>query len=279
MARRNRRKVDRSERIGRVASGLRSLGLAVVRLLGALAITAALVASGVALHAWLTASEFFAVARVEIHGAELSSEADLRARTGIAPGDNIFSLNLAEATRLVEQAPWVRRATLTRELPDTVHVLVEERRPVAVVALESLYAVDAGGELFKRVRAGDRLDLPVITGLAREAFIGDKRSDPELRTALLLAERWGASKSAARAELSEVNVGDEGGLSSYVLWVGEPVMQVRLGVIEAGDQETIDAALKRLEQVWDEMERRGVSAATVDLGNRQNTKWVPVKPR
>lgn len=277
MAAKNRRRVDRKEQLGRTASRLKSLGVAVARLLGALAVTALVVFGGFALHAWLTTSEVFAVSRVEVHHAELSEKSELVARTGIETGTNIFSLDLAAAAGAVEQDPWVSRATVTRELPDVVHVVVEERVPVALVALGNLYAVDSSGELFKRVRAHDRLDLPIITGLVRDAFVGDKRKDAQLRMALLVAERWRASKTAGRAELSEVHVGEEGGMTSYVVWAGDPVMQLRLGAVEFGDEKSIDEALARLERVWDEMERRGVRAAMIDLGNRQRADWVPVK--
>lgn len=277
MAAKNRRRVDRKEQLGRTASRLKALGVAVARLLGALAVTSAVVVGGFALHAWITTSEMFAVSRVEVHHAELSDKREIVLRTAIETGTNIFSLDLSAATKAVEQDPWVSRATVTRELPDVVHIVLEERTPVALVALESLYAVDPSGELFKRVRAGDRLDLPIITGLVRDAFIGDKRKDTELRTALLIAKRWQASKTAGRAELSEVHVGEEGGVSSYVVWAGDPVMQLRLGAVESEDETIIDEALARLERVWDEMERRGVRAAMIDLGNRQRTDWVPVK--
>lgn len=277
MAAKNRRRVDRKQQLEGTASRLRALGVAVVRLLAALAVTAVVVVGGFALHAWLTTSEMFAVSQVQVHHAKLSDKQALIARTAIKTGVNIFSLDLSAATKAIEQDPWVSRVTVTRELPDVIHVVLEERTPVALVALESLYAVDPSGELFKRVRAGDKLDLPIITGLVRDAFIGDTRKDTQLRTALLIAKRWEASRTAGRAELSEVHVGEEGGVTSYVVWAGEPVMQLRLGAVESGDETIIDEALARLERVWDEMERRGVRAAMIDLGNRQRTDWVPVK--
>lgn len=273
----NRRRVDRSEQLGRTASRLRALGVALARLVGALAVTSVLVTGTVALYGWFTTSETFAVERVEVHHAQLSTKDALVARTGITPGTNIFSLDLSAAARAVEQDPWVARATVTRELPDVVHVLVEERQPVALVALESLYAVDASGVLFKRVRPGDALDLPIVTGLSREAFVGDRRQDAELRTALLVVERWAASASSKRAELAEVHVGEEGGRTAFVVWAGEPPIELRLGAVEAGDADTIDEAFIRLERVWNEIERRGVRAAMIDLGNRQRTDWVPVR--
>lgn len=273
----NRRRVDRSEQLGRTASRLRALGVAVARLIGALAVTAVIVTGAIALYGWFTTSETFAVERVEVHHAQLSTKDALVARTGITPGVNIFSLDLSAAARAVEQDPWVARATVTRELPDVVHILVEERQPVALVALESLYAVDVSGVLFKRVRPGDALDLPIVTGLSREAFVGDRRQDPELRTALLVVERWAASASAKRAELAEVHVGEEGGRTAFVVWAGEPPIELRLGAVEAGDADTIDEAFIRLERVWNEIERRGVRAAMIDLGNRQRTDWVPVR--
>src|SRR5690554_1815512 len=97
MAAKNRRRVDRKEQLGRTASRLRSLGVAVVRLLSALAVTAAVVVGAFALHAWFTTSEMFAVSRVDVHHSLLSDKHDLVARTGIETGMNIFSLDLSAA--------------------------------------------------------------------------------------------------------------------------------------------------------------------------------------
>ena len=65
----------------------------------------------------------------------------------------------------ITRHPWVRQATVSRQLPSRLVVQVEAQQPRLLVALKELYVAAGDGELFKNFSAADRLDLPVVTGL------------------------------------------------------------------------------------------------------------------
>lgn len=272
---RNRRRIDQDERRTRRTSLVRSVGGTIARLLGALALTAVVLGGAVAGYAWMRSSPTFEVREITVAGTRLSDPTELQKRAALVTGVNIFSVDLASAARAIELEPWVLRARVARELPAALRVVVEERMPVALIAVDDLYAVDTEGVLFKRATSADPIDLPVITGLTRDALLGEKRRDADLRGALDLVKAWETSDVGSRLPLAEVNVGTEGGETSYTAYCDEdPVLEVRLGVLGDG---VLAETMDRLVRVSGELARRGVRARSIDLGNRQRPDWVAAR--
>ena len=89
---------------------------------------------------------------------------------------------------------------VTRRFPDRVSVEVAEHVPAALAVLGDLYVLDEEGEPFKRVTPGDGLDLPLVTGLDREAYVTDPAAARErLRAALEVARAYDALSPARRS--------------------------------------------------------------------------------
>jgi hypothetical protein len=112
---------------------------------------------------------YFAVSEVVIHHRGRLPEADLHATLGIARGDSIWDVDPAAVEGRLRARPWVRSASVHRELPDRVVVRLREYRPAAIVivpeAQPSFFYVAANGRIFAPVGTTDGRDLPYITGL------------------------------------------------------------------------------------------------------------------
>ena len=125
-----------------------------------------------------------------------AQESELIRRSGLVLGENLFRVDLPRVARAMESHPWVESALLTRRLPGTLVVNIEEHHPAALVQLgeKSMYVLDEEGRLFKRAVPEDRLDLPVVTGLSREAW-AERKPELQLRLfgALHLLDTWRAS--------------------------------------------------------------------------------------
>jgi cell division protein FtsQ len=266
-SRKNRRRPDRAEQaaavkgvLGRLLRGLFRLGLA-----------AGLVAGSVygfkAGLRWFTTSPTFAIDTVEVTGVQRLDTGAVRASSGLVFGTNIFKADLAEAQRAVEQNPWIHHVQVTRLLPRRISIQIEERKPVAQVALGALYLVDPDGELFKRVAPGDGVDLPLITGLSRQRFDSDPEEvRSEIARALSLL---GELDQRRFPELSEIQLDPELGMTVYL---GPESTAVKLGW---GD---IDAKLDRYQRTRAELERRQLKVSAVDLTDTQHPGRVGLSP-
>jgi cell division septal protein FtsQ len=106
----------------------------------------------------------FTLRHLEIRSGGDLVEGYIRGGRGITEGSNLFAFDPVDVRRLfLKQGAGFRSMTLTRRLPDTLWVDVEERVPLARIGEAGRLVVDEEGVVFAR-RAGAGA-LPAITGL------------------------------------------------------------------------------------------------------------------
>lgn len=182
----------------------------------------------------------------------------LRELLSIEPGTNILACDLPALSERIAAHPWVARATITRNMPDTLEVVVVEHEAAAIVLSSShFYLVNQAGLPFKEVAPGERGELPIVTGVERERLLapiaqqqdevateGELVPLPELVEALALIDLY---QGKERPQLGELNLGEDGSVTLYTASAGTAL---RLG------REDYDQRLER----WD--------ALRVALGDR-----------
>ena len=94
-------------------------------------VTARLLDQGQERLAAASASAGFVVGRVYSEGRNLADEQKLLKALEPVYGRPILSVDLDELRERVERIPWVRSASVGRQLPDTLWVRLDEHRPVA----------------------------------------------------------------------------------------------------------------------------------------------------
>ncbi len=192
-----------------------------LRLAGRIALAVLVVAIGVAAavgaRRYVTQSPRFALQNLKIDGASRRTPDQIAALAGIAIGQNVVDLDLDAARAKLESDPWIERATLVRRLPATIEIEVAERDAAAIVALPSgTWLATSRGELFKKIDAGDPVDLPVVTGFTDVDAVSDRESTAQLvRRALDVAadvERVGLFGG----RVQELHVDVDGGITAVL---------------------------------------------------------------
>lgn len=124
--------------------------------------TAALCYGGWEGYQWFTRAEMFTIAGVDVKGVRSVSDEDIRDVATMFTGQNIFRVDLGDATRRVLADPWVRDVRIERRLPNRISIFVTERVPKAVLqASNGKYLIDGEGVVMVPVGTGAPL-LPVI---------------------------------------------------------------------------------------------------------------------
>jgi cell division protein FtsQ len=260
----NRRRVDRvpGERRARLAHAAR-------RVLPAAAALAAAV--GLVAVAWHGAvgGDLLRLREVRFEGLSRATADELLELSPVRPGDHLLLCDTAAVEAALRRHPWIVSAAVRRTLPPALVVQVSERRAAAVAELGGLYLVDERGEVFKRAVPGDGLDLPVISGIGREAWV-ERRAEvePLLAGALSLLARWTERGLDRRAPVSEIHVDPEYGTT---VWAGHDGLEVRLG---RGD---LPEKLERLGRVLSAIDAEGRRAQVLHLDNRRRPDWVAVR--
>jgi cell division protein FtsQ len=82
---------------------------------------------------------------------------------GLSRSTNVMWLRADDLADRIERDPWVLRATVSRTLPGTVTVSIQERSAVAIVESgRSLLLVSGDGMILGRARQGASARLPAI---------------------------------------------------------------------------------------------------------------------
>jgi cell division protein FtsQ len=221
-----------------------------------------------AAHRFLMRSPHFAVAAVRFSPLVHVSAESLGARAGVALGTPLFRVDLDAVAHAVAEEPWVESARARRELPSTVVVDVVERQAACLVALGPLYLADARGVVFKRASPDEAAALPVVTGVAREAYLSDpERALASVREALAALAAW--RRGGARPPVGEVHCDPPFGLTLY----SAGGTGVRVGRVDG----ELDARLGRFDAVWEALQARGERARLIYLDNRARPDRVTVK--
>jgi cell division protein FtsQ len=221
--------------------------------------------------AWrfLTHGEALRIRELRFTGPSRSTADELAALSPVKPGDNLLTADLDGLEKALLKHPWVRRVEVRRALPPAIDVQVEERSAAALVELGGLYLVDRDAHVFKRAALGDGLDLPLVTGLARDAYVQRQGDfEPLLAGALALVEGYAEAGLAEAQPIGEVHVDLEQGITLYV---GEGGTQVRLG---SGD---LPQKLSRLKSTLSALGAEARKAEVVHLDNRTRPTWVTVR--
>lgn len=263
---RNRRRRDPAERKEALAAASGRFFARALKVALPLAALAAVSGGAHAAWKWSTTSSAFALREVKVEGHARATPTDLVRLSGAALGQNLLALDPDALERAIAAHPWVRTASVTRQPPDTLIIRIEEHQPLALLSLGELYLVDAHGEPFKRLQADDAVDLPLVTGVDRDAYVADPRGvAARLREGLSVLAAWNA-RGARLGPLSELRLDGEG--LTLVSGAGE---EIRLG---RADHEQ---KLARLERVRAELAARRVQAEVIHLDNRARPGWVAVK--
>ncbi|MBW2732916.1 MAG: FtsQ-type POTRA domain-containing protein [Deltaproteobacteria bacterium] len=187
----------------------------------------------------LRSSHAFDVKTIEVQGARQVLPAEVRARVAAWQHTSIFAVDRVAMGEVVQRHPWVRRARVVRVLPNSLRIVLEEQRAVAVVLLDVFYLVNEAGDLFKRATQAEADGLTVLTGPTRAEFLVKRqRADARIRIGLKALSSYQAQ---IRPALSEVHVGGRGEVTFFLRKSGTAL---RFGRMLSGDR------LRQLDAVW-----------------------------
>jgi len=226
------------------------------------------IAAGAGAHRWVTTSPRFAVAAVDVQGASRLSADRIRTVAGVAPGDNLWSVDTNQVRARLEGMPEIRRADVVRALPNRLTILVEERRPFTLVHAGRLHWLDDEGHVLGEETRAVAPEVPIISGLTEEE-LATMRTAPttKARDAITLIRALLRSGGGLAAEISEI---DMGRVEGPVLYTVDGV-EVRLGT------DDWDERLARLEGVLAQVATQDVRY--VDLRFRDQVILRKAQPR
>lgn len=155
------------------------------------------------------------VREIRVEGVHRVDRGEIEAVLGFAKGDLLLDLNIAAARKNIESLAWVKRASISRQLPNGILIEVQERQPFALWQFErAVWLIDRAGVRITPDGLERFSDLPYLVGLgaprAAAEIIDLLQAEPDMakRVEALIRvgdRRWDIEfDTGARLRLPEV---------------------------------------------------------------------------
>jgi hypothetical protein len=204
-----------ASRIGRVLRS-RKLHFGVAGLL----FTAVLALGAWRAYQYLYHSPHFGLRHVELSPTYHVDRETILSMAGLEHGQNLFRISPGAVRRRLLRHPWIRSVTVSRTLPDTLHIEIVEHESVAAILFtggeapcqgencppdgNQFYLVNADGGMFKRATPDELRGRVIITGVSRDLYRTNPRGVARLvERSLAFLELY--ARVPGRPELSEVH--------------------------------------------------------------------------
>jgi cell division septal protein FtsQ len=223
-----------------------------------------LVGAPAAIAAWLLTAPAFALAHVEVAGHRYVDPAWVESSLAGLTGQNLIRLPLDQAGAQLARHPWVAAVRLEKRLPDRLRVVLEERRPAALLrsGARLVYLDGAGTPIAPLDPQRGPADLLLVSVGAR--------GDVDLAGAIEVARELAAAVPEWAAGLSEVEALGGDDFRLFLDALPFP-LTVRRG--------TLAARLPALAALLPELERRYARLAGADLRSDRRIVLQPVAER
>lgn len=190
---------------------------------------------------WITEHEYFALANLNIQGAQRLTPQEIAAMGGVDVGANVLAVNIAEIQRRIAASEWVESVSVTRILPDGLVIEIREREPAFLIRLgERMYYADAGGRPIAAVGVDKFISLPLLEKEdAVPVGAGVRRLLDEI------------GRNALPFGMSQIAWLRQDSAEQFSLYLESPRVLVQL------DGTDLHASLACLIKLWADLERRG----------------------
>lgn len=139
---------------------------------------------GVALMAYSSAAgvkhlmyqtDLFVLEKVEISGLKYLEEEDVQKLVQVELQKPLFEIEVERVVNHVLENKYIRAASISRNIPSTLLIDVQEREPVMFLVDGAVYMVDETGIMLKKLPGMPVKDLPIAAGISVAELLKDRR--------------------------------------------------------------------------------------------------------
>lgn len=146
---------------------------------------------------------------VIIEGVKYLKKTKVLKLLNIPEGASIFSISTRAMEKKLKEEAWVKDAQVSRDFPDGLRVVIEERQPIALMVYpnQTYYMIDSEAVVLNPAREEKLPNLPLIHDVKiKPASVGVKIDSNELKAALEILEAMPASLYQAVKIVSAPNL-------------------------------------------------------------------------
>lgn len=211
------------------------------------------------LYGYLLTSPYIRLHEVSVTGADDEMKSELLEMAQLNYEHSLLAIDLNELKEKLEKHAWVHAVNLEKSFPHTLVLRVEKEEPWALALTDKLHYMNRRGKLFKALSPDERIDYPVVTGLATN----EQERAGQIEAALRILRLFEAGEPPWDLDhLSEVHVKEDGAADLYVSFIP--------GVVKVGTSD-LASKLDKLKDVVNHLTSTGrihmVKAIHLDYGD------------
>ena len=177
---------------------------------------------------FLLAAPIFNINNIKVEGNEKVSAEEIISLSQLKKGENIFKFNNSIISN-IKQNKYIENVTITRKLPDTVKITVEERKIKYQINLINSFAyIDKNGYILENSTV--KKEVPVIAGLSitENELLNKERLDSEdLQKINKIIKIMDATKAINISDIiTEINTENE---NDYIIYVESKNKKIHIG--------------------------------------------------
>lgn len=144
----------------------------------------------------ITAEAGFVLKYLTIQGQKNMPDSHIMEAIGLIREVPIYSLNIDDIRKRIENNPWVKLVLVQRKLPDTLYIAINEREPIAIWQFnQKLYLIDEEGNRITSNDIDKFSELIHVVGQDANVYARGLREDldrhPALAKKVVSAVRYG----------------------------------------------------------------------------------------
>lgn len=201
----------------------------------------------------LVNSNYFQVEDIEIEGNKLLSDEYIITYCDLED-INIFNIDRQKLANKLVELPQIKGVVITRDLPKKLIIEVNERRPIAIVGIQSSYQIiDSEGQVIATTKNLAYWNLPLVTGV--EVINDGKRLkiSSEIKKAI---SYLGMLSDQLLKDISELNISKGDGLQLFL---------VDGGIVKLSSNFDNKAKSKIFTSVYNDLKSKGQKIEYIDL--------------
>ena len=202
----------RSKKTGKKVRKIRSFPTKRVGILVLIVTTSLLILLKVV--TWLNAQELFSLKDIRVEGNRFAKKSELLNLVKIEPSVSLLEFDTQKIAAQVEQHPLIQQATVSRSLPSSLVIKVQEKEPIAILNNSELLALDEKGHPMPVFRTEIFFDYPIISNIKLPE--NDSEENPELNQVIDFLNFAKAKHFALYSEVSEISYSKNIGIYFYL---------------------------------------------------------------
>ena len=152
------------------------------------------------------------IKQIKIDGNRIVGENEILQLTQVQMNSLLYKVDLTAIQRNVMSHHYIKDAVVERNLPNSIHIQVVERIPIAIVNRPETMYLDENGVVLPRSISHRLFDLPMISGISESEplVLGSIIKQPDVIEALQLLATMKTVNRPMYHNISEVQVRNGG---------------------------------------------------------------------